>query len=385
MRRLKWLAIAALIGAAIALAGPTTALEKRPGAAYQNGFPSDPSYFPIGVWLQQPNHAQEFQAIGINLFVGLLEGAAESQLAELARYGMPVIARQNDDRLRSSYAGIVRGWMQDDEPDNAQSDGKGGWGPCIPAAAVAARSAEIKAKDPTRPVYINFGRGLVDQKWPGRGPCTGDIAYYDEASVGADILSFDIYPVADSSGRLDAPAQGVARLRAAARDDQSVWAVLETTHGGKAMVTPEQLRSEALLALIAGANGLTYFVHEWAGGFREDAIFRYPAIAQAVGELNALIRRLAPVLNSPTIEGRVTASATIPVATMLKQRDGDLYLFAGSTGAGTGSASFKLSGVPDGRAVVIGEDRLVAISNGVLADTFVRGYDVHIYRIAGGA
>ena len=388
MKRLKWCAIAALIGAAIAHTGPTTALEKSSGATYQNGLPSDPSYFPIGVWLQQPSHAQEFEAIGINLFVGLNRGPTETQLVELARYGMPVIAEQNDVGLHSPNAAMIRAWMlHEDEPDNAQPDGEGGWGPCIPANAVAEQSAEVKAKDPTRPFYIGFGRGVVDTKWGGRGPCTGDVAYYDAASVGADILSFDIYPVAASSGalagRLDAPARGVARLRAAAKDGQSVWFSLETTHiSGKAMVTPEQLRSEALLALISGANGLVYFVDEWTGGFREDAVFRYPEMTQAVRELNALIRRLAPVLNSPTIEGRVAASGTIPMATMLKKRDRDLYLFAGSTNAGTGSVSFKLSGVPDGRAVVIGEGREVAISNGVLTDSFARGYDVHIYRIA---
>jgi hypothetical protein len=49
--------------------------------AYENGFPTDPGFFPIGVWLQSPANAPEYKAIGINTFVGLWEGPTELQLA----------------------------------------------------------------------------------------------------------------------------------------------------------------------------------------------------------------------------------------------------------------------------------------------------------------
>jgi hypothetical protein len=84
---------------------------------------------------------------------------------------------------------MLRGWMQNDEPDNAQPLASGVWGPCVPAKVVALRSAGIKANDPTRPVLVNFGRGVADPSWRGRGRCTRDTAYYAEAGVGADLPS----------------------------------------------------------------------------------------------------------------------------------------------------------------------------------------------------
>jgi hypothetical protein len=63
-----------------------------------------------------------------------------------------------------------------------------------------------------------------------------------------------------------------------------------------------------------------------------------------VKDTNELAKRLAPVLNSPTIKGRITASGTISTATMLKERDSSFFLFAGSTDSKVGSVSFSLSG-----------------------------------------
>jgi hypothetical protein len=350
---------------------------------HQNGLPSDPSYFPIGVWLQRPSLAPEYKAIGVNLFVGLWMGPTEAQLAELAKYDMPALAEQNDVGLTSRNAKMIRGWLlHEDEPDNAQPLPSGDWGPCVPAKDVARETRAIQGKDPTRPVLVGFGRGLADPDWRGRGSCTGDTAYYDEASVGADILTFDIYPVASDYGRqLDYPARGIERLKTIARQGH-VWAVVETTHinSPDARVSPAELRSEVLLAIIRGADGLMYFAHEWTGGFREDGLFRYPEIVSAVKDMNALLQRLAPVLNSPTIKDRVAASGTIASATMLKEHDGALYLFAGSTEAKAGSLSFSLSGVSNGSAEAIGENRRIPLKDGAFHDSF-SGYEVHIYRI----
>ncbi|MGA2795542.1 MAG: hypothetical protein ABSE69_18880 [Roseiarcus sp.] len=185
-------AVIAFVGAAATFALVELAAAEQASQTYRNGLATEDSYFPIGVWLQSPSNAPEYKAIGINLFIGLYEGPTEEQLAELARREMPVIAEQNDVALKSPHAGMIRGWLQPDEPDNAQPLLSGSWGSCIPANEVAKRSAEIKAKDATRPVLINFGRGVADPNWRGRGRCTGDTAYYDVAASGADILSSDI-------------------------------------------------------------------------------------------------------------------------------------------------------------------------------------------------
>jgi hypothetical protein len=299
----------------------------RPAAAdgaFPNGFPADKSFFPIGVWQQWPGRAPSYQAIGINTIVGLYEGPTEAQLAELAKHGMFAVAEQNDVALGSANGAVIKGWMQGDEPDNAQPVRLGIYGPCIAAPDVARRTREMKARDPTRPVLINFGRGVADESWRGRGACTGDLNYYDAAIAGADILSFDIYPVASDTphvrGRLEYVARGIANLTTRAAPGQAVWGFIETTSiEEKQHVTPAELRAEVWIALIHGATGIVYFVHEWTGGFREDGIFRYPETVAAVAKTNDAIRALAPVLNGPTVPGMVAVSSAVPIATTAKQ------------------------------------------------------------------
>jgi hypothetical protein len=355
------------------------------GGALPNGFPGEPGFFPLGVWLQWAGRAPQYQAIGINTIVGQFEGPTETQLAELAQHGMFAVVEQNEVALASPNGAVVRGWMQGDEPDNAQPVAPGQWGACIPAAEVARRTLAMKARDPTRPVLLNFGRGVADEGWPGRGPCTGDVAYYDAAIAGADILAFDIYPVASDTphvqGRLEYVARGVANLKSRATDKQAVWAVIETTAiQMQRHVTPAELRAEVWMALIHGATGIVYFAHEWIGGFREDGIFRHPEIVAAVGRTNETIRALAPVLNSPTVSGQVAVSSTVPIATLAKRQGEALYLFAVAMRREAAMPWFAIRGLRDGVATVIDEDRTVAISDGILEDSFP-GYGVHLYRI----
>src|SRR5262245_20998136 len=90
------------------------------GLAYENGFPSDTGFFPIGVWLQQPAYAVKYKAMGINTFVGLWQGPTEIQLSELAKAGMFATAYQNSIGLSSPNRSVIKAWMQASEPDNAQ-------------------------------------------------------------------------------------------------------------------------------------------------------------------------------------------------------------------------------------------------------------------------
>ncbi|MCS6863341.1 MAG: hypothetical protein NZT92_23790, partial [Abditibacteriales bacterium] len=94
--------------------------QRNAYALWKNGPPSDPSYFPIAVWLQDPKNAPRFKAAGINLYVGLWRGPTEAQLAALKAAGMPVICEQNRVGLAHKDDPIIVGWMHGDEPDNAQ-------------------------------------------------------------------------------------------------------------------------------------------------------------------------------------------------------------------------------------------------------------------------
>jgi hypothetical protein len=350
---------------------------------YANGLPADPHFFPIGVWLQSPRNAAEFAAIGINTFVGLDQGPTEAQLSALAAHGMHAIAAQNDAALASPHAAVMRGWMLADEPDNAQRRGILGLS-CTPPDEVAAATRALKDKDRTRPVLINFGRGVAVPDWIGRGTCTGDVAYYAAASKGADILAFDVYPVAgspDHPGQLELVGKGVANLRRWTLPSQLVWADIETTRiSAQERVTPDQLKSEVWMALIHGANGIVYFVHEWTGGFREDGVFRYPETIDAIRQIDATIKELAPILNAPTSNGEIGVTSAVPIAMLTKRYGTATYLFAIATSPREGRASFTVGGVPSGAAKVVDEQRTLPIVDGRFEDDF-GPYATHAYKI----
>ena len=353
--------------------------------SYPNGFPTGPSFFPIGVWLQSPEHAPAYKAIGINTFVGLWKGPTEDQLAALAKNDMFVVASQNDVGLHSTYRGIIKGWLQDDEPDNAQPTRLGMHVSCVPANEVVRRTKQMKARDDSRPVMINFGQGLANKYWWGRGLCFGDENYYSVAVREADILSFDIYPVSSSTpqvkGKLEYVARGVTRLTKLAVDGQKVWAVIETTAiDPKHAVTPAQVRAEVWMAIIHGAKGIVYFVHEFAPVFREDAIFRHPDVTREVAQTNALIKSLAIPLNTPDLAGILSVQSTTPIATIVKQYENAIYIFAVAMNNSASKPRFAIKGFDASKAVVIGEDRSVTITHGTFEDSF-DGYGVHIYKI----
>jgi hypothetical protein len=350
-----------------------------------NGFPTDADFFPIGVWLQSPTRAANYKAIGINTFVGLYEGPTEEQLAVLAQQHMFAVAGQNDVGLKSVNRHVIKAWMQEDEPDNAQPIGLGLYGTCVPADEVARRTKEMKARDPTRPVVINFGQGVANEFWRGRGPCNGDQSYYDLAIQGADILSYDIYPVGSRTrqvkGRLEYVARGVTNLVRRVADGQSVWMALETTALDPAhRPTPAQVRAEVWMALIHGATGIFYFVHEFTPTFREDAIFRYPDIVEEVTRTNQLIRSLSPALRRPSVFGTISVSSQIPIATMVKVHKNTTYIFAVAMQNSPSTVRITVDDAHHTNARVIGEGRSVSIAQGSFEDQF-EGYGVHLYQI----
>jgi hypothetical protein len=350
-----------------------------------NGFPSDADFFPIGVWLQSPANAARYRKIGINTFVGLHQGPTEQQLTALAAQQMFAVPEQNEVGLKSVNRHVIKAWMQADEPDNAQPIGPERYGTCVPAAEVARRTQEIAVRDPTRPVMINFGQGVANDFWRGRGPCNGDQGYYSLAIQGADILSYDIYPIGSSipqvKGRLEYVAHGVTNLVKRTTEVQSVWTVLETTAlDPTRRPTAAEVRAEVWMALVHGATGIIYFVHEFEPSFREDAIFRYPDIVEVVTKTNQLIKSLAAVIKSPTVFGTIAASSITPVATMVKVLENTTYIFAVSMRNSPSIVRIKVDDSHGTNARVIGEARSVSITQGFFEDRF-EGYGVHLYQI----
>jgi hypothetical protein len=382
-----------MLAAVLLAAWPATvAAEPLPSKPreFANGFPNDPQFFPIGVWLQNPRNAGTYHGIGINTFIGLWGTPTAEHLAELNEHGLYLIAEPTPAARSLPNAHVIRAWMQTDEPDNAQADGRGGYGDCIMPGEVVRRYQGIKALDATRPVFLNFGQAVANAQWIGRGSKCSQISpqsYYTAGSRGADIVAFDIYPAVEDrqahvKGKLELVGRGVANLKSWSPPGQPVWNAIETTHiyNPSRRPLPHEIRSEVWMSLIHGSTGIYYFVHEWKPSFREDGVFRYHETVEEITRINSQIRMLAPVLNSPTLAERVRIEAPVEIATMVKHHGDAYYVFAVNMQNKSAKVRLMLSQIPGDYAVVLGEGRIIRFEGAVIQDEFA-GYGVRLYKI----
>ena len=387
-RSLLTLALVVLSAGTIVFADPPKPGGNEPA---RKDWLADPDVFPVAVWLQSPSQAPKYQALGINLYVGLWKGPTEEQLAELKKHGMKVICAQNQVGLDHRDDPTIVAWMHGDEPDNAQSLGSGkGYGPPILPDRIVADYQRLKKADPSRPVLLNLGQGVAWDQYIGRGTRRNHPEDYPEYLKGCDIASFDIYPVVhdhrEVAGKLWFVADGVSRLRKWSDDKKPIWNCIECTHisNPDAKATPQQVKAEVWMALIRGSRGLIYFAHQFKPKFIEAGLLADEEMAKAVGAINQQIHNLAPVLNSPSVPEGVkveSSAADVPVEALVKRHDKSLYVFAVGMREGMTTAKFQVAGLT-GRATaeVLGEKRDLEVRDGEFQDTF-KGWDVHLYRI----
>ena len=361
------------------------------------GFPTDDTFFPLAVWVQNPRNAERYRELGINVFVALYRGPTPEQLELLDKAGVYAITHQNESGLKHRDRGTIAAWMHGDEPDNAQSLGRGrggGYGPPVATETVVERYKRIKQTDPGRAVLLNLGQGVAWDNWIGRGVRRNHPEDYPKYLEGCDIASFDIYPVThdnpEVAGKLEYVGRGLSRLLEWTGGKKPVWCCIETTHihNEKVRPTPAQVKSEVWIALTHGATGIIYFCHEFAPRQIEAGLLSHPDTAAAVKAINAQVTELAPALNSPTAKDGVKATpadAEVPIQAIAKRHRGSAYVFAVSLRGKPTKASFDVAGLDGNRKVeVIGEGRTIDATGGRFADAF-EGYAVHLYRIPANA
>lgn len=371
------------------------------------GLLSDPSVFPIGVWLQQPEHARRYQALGINLYVGLWKGPTRQQLKLLKQAGMPVICEQNELAVADEFRDVVAGWMTPhDEPDNAQpikdsirnlfSGGRVAWREPVSPVELQELSRKIKARDPSRPVFVGFGKGVAWDAWKGRGVRAAHPEDYPAYVKAGDIVSFDIYPDADTDpqlfGRLELVAQGVDRLKRWAGPDRQVWAVIGASpvKNAEAVVDPARIRSQVWMSIIKGARGIIYFVHQFEPRFVEAYWLNRPQLAEAITRINARVRLLAPVINAPDSadvlelvvkEGSPPLDAKTAFAVTTRKSGCSTFVFTTSLHGKPVRASMRLRSEGAVRAgVVLDENRSVATDRAGWFDDSFAPYETHLYE-----
>jgi hypothetical protein len=356
----------------------------------QNGLlTSDPNFFPIAVWCQTPeSNGARYKAIGVNTFVCLYNGTTDSNMSSLSSQGMYAINDQDSVGLTDQYAStVMKAWLQPDEPDNAQSNGSGGYNPCIPVSTLQSNYNTWKAADSQhRPVMQGFGRGVADVNWGGRGTCTGNTQYYIDAKTAADIFAYDVYPINEGLP-LYYVSQGMDNLRgwvATSGFTRPVWMDIETTNYGNTQgPTPAQTKFEVWSAIIHGAKGIDYFCHIFSPSFNEAGLLADSNMSSAVSAIDSQIQSLAAVINIGTPVGdSITSSAgsSVPVDTMTVSYNGSTYIFAAAMRGAATTATYRPSGITSGTVTVLGENRTLTLSGGQFSDTFA-GYDTHIYKI----
>lgn len=351
-------------------------------------------FFPIAVWAQDPVNASAYKENGVNMFICIHGGLNQENFDHLKKAGMKIIADQNEFGLTKLDEPLIYGWMHDDGPDNAQRNTKEDkWDPCRSPAAIIMDYERMKKNDPSRPVYLNVGRGAAYTSWVGRGVCRGKTDMYKISNngylKGCDIASFDIYPVnateADVEGKLWYVSKGIDNLQKWSDYSKPAWCWIETTRisdKAKRKPTPSEVRSEVWMALVHGAKGIGYFCHSFVGKKTKDAALLHDAeMIAAVKAINEQVTSLAPVLNSPDENEYATVTtndASIPVDIMSKKYGKAHYIFAVAMREGKTMATFD---VKSGKTVeVLGENRSIRIRRGKFSDSFA-SYGVHLYMV----
>lgn len=327
------------------------------------------------------------------MYIHIHGGLDQKKLDQLRQADMKVIAHQNVFGLSQLGEPLIYGWMHGDEPDNAQRNRKEKrWDPCLDPADIIRDYREIKRRDPTRPVYLNVGRGVAYTDWIGRGTCRGRTDMYMVANngylKGCDIASFDIYPVnsveEEVRDQLWYVARGIDNLRAWSEDQKPAWCWIETTRISEKSPrkpTPAEVRAQVWMALIHGARGFGYFCHSFVGNTDDAALLNDSEMLRAVADINAEVTSLAPVLNSPDqpAYASVTSSnKSVPIDIMAKKDGKTAYIFAVAMRDEKTTATFR---VKSGKKVeVIGENYSIEIRRKRFTDSF-EGYGVRLYRI----
>ena len=349
---------------------------------WPRGFPADPSYFPIGVWMQNPANAARFQAVGVNHYIGLWQGPTEEQLTGMAEAGMHVVCEQAGVWQQQLGNELIQGWLDAAAPDNAQENPDGSYSPCIAPAVTQQNYAAMSAADPARPVTLMLGQGVATPDWEGRGECTGQTADYPEYAKAADILVNYTYPL-NNQHPLELVATGIDNLNRYAGYTKPIFADLEASNiNGSVRPTPHQLRAEVWMTLIHGAAGVQYFCHQIEPNFSETDCLDDAPTAAALTQINAQLTELAPILNLQSFGlSPVSSNANVPVRAVLKKSGADRYVFAVSEAAGATTAVFDLTGIGKATSIeVLGEGRNLTPTSDSFEDAF-EGYGVHLYRL----
>jgi hypothetical protein len=380
------------------------------GSAYWKQFPKadaagwdDPSFFPIVVFMANPEHSAQLKALGVNVL-----SPPEHRVGTLsyvdATPGMFIMPGDEWTPAEVGNRANAVGWYISDECEMGYT-GCGDGDQYSQLAIQQGYVATRKSYNDGRFMHANFGNGILRTFW---GPDTmpQHMALMDSASSDKYMYtSPHIWEIVPNSP--DWPA-GAVVARAASygwQVDQMkrfqdpaklkpIWTNIETarpylTEPGALTIQPNQLEGAVWSAIIHEARGISYFQHNnddslGCTGTYSMVDCANTAFGQAlmakVTFVDSQIRSLAPVINTQSYAYNFNSGTD----TMLKTYNGSAYIFSGiGIKQTTGNKTFTLpTGISGTTVEVVDENRTITVSGGKFTDNFASEYTHHIYKIA---
>jgi hypothetical protein len=377
-----------------------------------------PHAFPVGVFFADPPFLADYMSIGVNTLIG--GGMSDEYAAAVKASGMEwwptldfetVAVSTITQVLEDAPLGaLVRGYFLGDEPDMVIFGG-GSWrGPQF----FQDLRAVVRQIDATRPVMLNLGKWPpynMGFAWQPQGATPLQVNdYWRGYTDKTDVLSIDWYNMTSDQafglfGIWTYPE--ITRKAFELSDGRvPVWGYVETTAQVPGEPAPSQVYRASWAHLIAGARGIVFFDHRFAGpAVTQDfaALLHDPPMRARVQALASQLTGLAPALHAAEANlvtgssssgvmvaalGGMAAGAKVPVHYATRVVGATEYLFAQTIRPGTTTASFTAPTASNKTVTVLGESRtLTANSAGTFNDTFngndVAGttgdYTVHLY------
>lgn len=377
--------LAALVLAGCNMAGNDTSADAGKAFVATDPFSSKPDFFPLGVYLQSAQRAEQWSQIGINMISPANGYLTFDDIKRIEALGMVVGGNAADLVPLDRSGAALPFFVTVDEPDNAQLQADGTYGPCVTPAALREESASLRKLSGGRPILRNFGRGIVEPDWVGRGKCAGSrYDYYPDAIASVDIASFDFYPVMGND-RLEKVADGARQLRSyiqKADGKQAQWGIVEVSAiKGGPTPTPLQIRSMAWMHVINGARGLIFFpwqVGEKGERIREDAAFLNPDVIAGLKALTSEISGLSSAIKSPE-DVSFAVKSPEKYSAMARLYKGDAYVFVVSESAKGAKIEVELRDFPAESVDIVGTGSSAQRDGPKFTDD-LNAYDVRIYR-----
>lgn len=364
--------------------------------------------FPIGVFFADEEFLTDYASIGVNTLMATGFQMASSKIEAIKAANMDVVANIGDFDLTAvraqaedpTFSALLKGYFMVDEPDMNQN-------PFYSPATVLSWLQYVRRRDSTRPVFLNLGYVSVWNQGYWYAPASATMVQFNQNlrdyAAATDVLSCDFYSLTPGNsfggvyGVWDYPEQ-IRRMEQLCEKRLPIWGYVETTSQDLNRPTPDEVRKATWSMLIAGARGIVFFDHRFAGAaVTQDfaALLHDPPMRAGIQALTTEIQSLAAALNAPdaglvtsvassnTISGPLGGTYGVPIHYTTRAASTTRYLFAMGIRPGATTATITIPSAAGKTITVIGEGRtLTADGGGVIVDDFAPDYTVHLYSWA---